>query len=249
LLAFEITRVLDKHDLASADGRVRAFELVGEILSRATPKEREEQIRTIADRLRLSPENMALLLRTGGRGVPTRGGGERRAASEGATTTRQPASSRAASLRDRVLSPEVVAEREFLVAAVCNPAEAQPLMDELAPDAFSDPVHREAFEALREALGSADPQAAIARHARGDTDVGRFFVRLAIEAESGLHGPAVLRSQYWRLYEQRLTRSIAELTAQLGRGELDEEGQRHRLRLVQMRDQVRPSMLVDIEEG
>ena len=59
----------------------------------------------------------------------------------------------------------------------------------------------------------------------------------------------MLRSQYWRLYEQRLTRSIAELTARLDRGELDEEGQRHRLKLVQMRDQVRPSMLVDIEEG
>ena len=248
LLAFEIRRVLDKHDLASADGRVRAFELVGEILSRATPKEREEQIRTIADRLRLSPENMTLLLRNGGRGAPGRDRGRGPSGTEGVTTTRQPASSRAATLRDRVLSPEVVVEREFLLAAVCNPVDALLLMDELAPDAFSDPVHREAFEALREALGSADPQAAIARHAQRDGDVGRFFVRLAIEAESGLHGPTVLRSQYWRLHEQRLTRSIAELTGQLDRGELDEEGQRHRLRLVQMRDQVRPSMLSDIEE-
>jgi DNA primase len=245
LLAFQIRRVLDKHDLATADGRVRAFELVGEILSRATPKEREEQIRTIADRLRLAPENMALLLRTGGRGGPGRG----QVAAEGVTTSRQPASSRAASLRDRLLSPEVVVEREFLVAAVCNPVDARPLMEQLDPDAFSDPVHRGAFEALREALGSADPRAAIARHAQGDSDVGRFFVRLAIEAEGGLHGSAVLRSQYWRLYEQRLTRSIAELTAQLDNGELDEAGQRHRLKLVQMRDQVRPTMLADAEEG
>ena len=249
LLAFEIGRVLDKHDLATADGRVRAFELVGETLSRATPKEREEQIRTIADRLRLSPENIALLLRNGGRGRSRRGSAGGLEASEGGTTSRRPASSRAASLRDRLLSPEVVVEREFLVAAVCNPVEALPLMDELASDAFSDPVHREAFEALREALVSSDPQAALSRHAKGETDVGRFFVRLAIEAESGLHGPAVLRSQYWRLYEQRLTRSIAELTARLDSGDLDEEGQRHRLKLVQMRDQVRPSMLVDIEEG
>ena len=63
LLRYEIRRLLDQGDTATADGRVRAFEQVRGVLARArSPKEREEEIAYIADRLRLSSENVGLLL-------------------------------------------------------------------------------------------------------------------------------------------------------------------------------------------
>ena len=64
LLGFELRQALDRSDTATADGRVRAFEEVRRIMERAVSlKEREEEIPMVADRLRLSPDSVALLLR------------------------------------------------------------------------------------------------------------------------------------------------------------------------------------------
>ncbi len=67
LLGFELRQALDKSDTATSDGRVRAFEEVRRIMERAVSlKEREEEIPIVADKLRLSADSVALLLRSPG---------------------------------------------------------------------------------------------------------------------------------------------------------------------------------------
>ncbi len=71
LLGFELRQALAKGDTSTADGRVRVFEEVREIMAGATSvKEREEEIPLLADPLRLTPESVTLLLQSG---PPTRG--------------------------------------------------------------------------------------------------------------------------------------------------------------------------------
>jgi DNA primase len=63
LLGFELRQALIRGDTGSSDGRVKAFDEVREIMSRASSvKEREEEIAVVADRLRLTPDSVALLL-------------------------------------------------------------------------------------------------------------------------------------------------------------------------------------------
>ena len=63
LLGFELRQALAKGDTSTADGRVRVFEEVPSIMAGATSvKEREEEIPLLADRLRLTPESVSLLL-------------------------------------------------------------------------------------------------------------------------------------------------------------------------------------------
>ncbi|HEY5528602.1 MAG TPA: DNA primase, partial [Thermoleophilia bacterium] len=137
LLGFEVRKALDEGDASSPEGRVRAFEIVREIMSRATsPKERQEEMAVVADRLRLSPDNVTLLLR----GEPGRKGDARAAgagrdktrAAAGAGAGRGGGNSRApfggvygrgpvGDMAGRLLGREAAVERELLVAAVCNP--------------------------------------------------------------------------------------------------------------------------------
>jgi len=240
-LRFELTRALDAADTASAAGRVRAFEVVREILSRASsPKELEEEVRTVADRLRLSPENVDLLLRAepeSAAGDPT--GGPRTGSRSGRVVP---------AYRDRVRSPEVTVEREFLLAVLSNPEEAEPILEAVTPEYFGDPLHREAFVGLKEALLDREPGEAIRRLVRQDSDLGRLFVRLALESESGHYGAAFLNERHLRLEEQHVGRTLRDL-----RGRLEAEGggadiEARLVRLQHLQHEVR-AMLANVDEG
>ena len=75
LLGFELRQALAKGNTSTADGRVRVFEEVRHIMAGATSfKEREEEIPLLADRLRLTPESVGLLLQ----GEPGSAAGTRR---------------------------------------------------------------------------------------------------------------------------------------------------------------------------
>ena len=89
LLQFHVRLALATHDLDKPDGRARAFARLREVLSEAaTPIERDEELRYVADRLQLSAESVRYLLcrqRTtrdgraagGERARPPRSGGRR----------------------------------------------------------------------------------------------------------------------------------------------------------------------------
>jgi DNA primase len=63
LLQFQIRTVLASHDLQTVDGRTRAFAVLRGILAQAaSPLERDEEVRYVADRLQLSEKNVRFLL-------------------------------------------------------------------------------------------------------------------------------------------------------------------------------------------
>jgi DNA primase len=85
LLQFHVRLALATHDLDRPDGRARAFARLREVLSEAaTPMERDDELRYVADRLQLSAESVRYLLSGSGRpatgaagsgGAPARGAG------------------------------------------------------------------------------------------------------------------------------------------------------------------------------
>jgi DNA primase len=244
LLGFELRQALARGDTATAQGRVRVFEEVGRIMGRASSlKEREEEIPLLADRLHLNEKNVNQLLRGG----PVSSHPRQSGPSGGAQPT----------LSERLLSSEAVVERDFLVAAACNPGRAVQLLEALTPEHFADPNNREVFTGLRDAFthmahpddhGTAFAQ--LKARAHGDSDAGPLFVRLVMEADQGRYSPAVLEELHLRLQEQYLSRSINTL-----RGALEESGdmeqeQRRLLHLERLLQRVRTSLTnLDPEEG
>jgi DNA primase len=244
LLGFELRQALDRGDTATADGRVRAFEEVRRIMDRAgSLKEREEEIPIVADRLRLSSDSVALLLRgPSGRRQPSA------ARSVGGRTT---------GMAERLLGNEAVIEREFLVAAACHPGRAAGILQALTPEHFSDPSNREVFIGLLEAFAgsgeSDDDPAALAglrARAHGDSEAGRFFVRLVMEADQDRYSGAVLDELHLRLQEQYFKRRINSLRGSLGEGGDMTEDQRHLFHLEQLLASVKAGLTNhDPEEG
>jgi len=242
LLGYELRRALDGSDVATVDGRVRAFDVVREILSRAaSPKEREEEMRVVADRLRLTSDNIELLLRTPSASGSSagRGGGDMPGGSAGAGPTRWPQGDVLAAYRERLRSPEATVEREFLVAAFSHPEAALPLLDGITPEHFVDPLHREVFRGLHRVLTASDPAREVISLAGADTDMGRFFVRLAVEADSALYSTAVLGERHLRLQEQFLAREVTELRRSLEQDGVESDAEQRLLRLEQLLHQVR----------
>jgi DNA primase len=241
LLGFELRQALARGDSATADGRVRAFDEVRQIMNRASSlKEREEEIPLVADKLRLSPDSVALLLRGA---APTRA----RPGRAGAQT----------SLTQRLLGSEGAVERDFLVAAVCNPGRAVQILEALTPEHFGDPSNREVFMGLREALAlMTDPEdhkaafAELKARAHADSDAGPLFVRLVMEADQGRYPPALLEELHFRLQKQHLTREINALRSTLDGGGDIEERQRRLVHLERLLERVRVGLnSLDPEEG
>jgi len=205
----------------------------------------------VADRLRLSSDSVALLLQGSGRGGAPGNArpGPRGPDPRGAYTQRE--------LAQRLLSSEAVLEREFLVAAACNPSRAAQLLEALSPEHFADPSNREVFAGLRDALAPAenadDGHTAVSRlkaKAHGDSEAGRFFVRLVMEADQGRYAPPVLEELHLRLQEQYLKREIRGLREGLEQGGDTEGKQRRLFRLEQLLQAVRANLTnLDPEEG
>ena len=78
LLQFHVRLALDSHDLDKPDGRARAFAQIREVLTEAaTPMERDDELRYVADRLQLSPESVRYLLSGSGNPSGSATGGSR----------------------------------------------------------------------------------------------------------------------------------------------------------------------------
>ena len=162
-------------------------------------------------------------------------------------------------MADRLLGSENVIEREFLVAAACHPSRAVAFLQALTPEHFSDPSNREVFEGLRDAFSplgdTADGRKALAglqTRAHGDSDAGRLYVRLVMEADQERYPVAVLEELHLRVQAQYFKRRIAELRGALEQGGDVEQEQRQRqlFHLEQLHASVRASLTnLDPEEG
>lgn len=250
LLAFELRRALGRYDVATSEGRVQAFDELRAILSRtSSPKEREEQMAFIADRLRLSPDNIALLLkdRPSVRVDTTASRSVTGATGRGGEST----------LSRRLLTTEVAVERDFLMAAVCNPSHSLPMLEALTREHFTDEGNREVYVGVLEALRLMTDKTKqdealqlLRQHARGDSEAGRVFVRLLMELDEGRYGRAVLDELYLRLQEQHLIREIGRLREAVEEGGHTEADERHLYQLEKLVQQVRSSLSnLDPEEG
>lgn len=244
LLGFELRQALDRGDTTTAQGRVRAFEQVRSIMARASSaKEWEEQLPLLEDRLRLNEASVRELLRS----RPPAVQGRRRGRADRAKPD----------LQALILSSEATVERDFLVAAVCNPERAVDVLQAVTPDHFSDPGNREVFEVLRETLAamaaSVDLNAAIAQltaHAHSDSAAGPLFVRLVMEADQGRYSPAVLEELHLRLQQHYLDRQIRMLRSTLDDGGDVAARQRRLFDLERLLQDVRTSLMnLDPEEG
>jgi DNA primase len=236
LLGFELRQALAKGDTATADGRVRVFEQVRRIMAGAASfKEREEEIPLLADRLRLTPDSVTLLLQA--EPASSRG---RAAAGKAEARGELP-------LARRVLGSEASLEQDFLVAAVCNLERASQFLQVLTPEHFADPSKREVFAVLKEAVaaGKGDRAAVLAAlqaRAREGSESGPLFVRLVMEADQGRYDSTVLEELHLRLQEQHLMRQIGRLRSALeGDGDVAET-QRHLIRLERLLQSVRASL-------
>jgi DNA primase len=250
LLGFELRQALIRGDTGSSDGRVKAFDEVREIMSRASSvKEREEEIAVVADRLRLTPDSVALLLNE----APAVRAGARTGKDAGAG----PATDTRTLIVGRLLDSEAAMEQDFLVAAVCNPDRAVTVLEALTPEHFTDRSNQEVYRGLLDALKlmtkTKDQSAALAQlrtQAQGDSEAGRLFVRLVLEADQGRYAPAVLEELHLRLQEQYLRRAINRQRADLDDGGDVEANQRRLFQLERLHQSVRMSLKnLDPEEG
>ena len=242
LLGFELRQALTKGDTVTSQGRIRLFEEVRTIMSRASSaKEQEEEMALVSDRLHLDEKSMRQLLENG----PSRS----RSGQNRQSSAVQPTLSR------MLLTANV--ERDFLVAAACNPQRAAALLDALTPEHFTDPNNREVFTGLRDAFAimsaAGDSSAALvqlASKAHGDSPAGPLFVRLVMEADQGRYSPAVLDELHLRLQEQHLGNQIKALQAQFDQGGDIGELQRRLLHLQRLLQGVHGSLInLDPEEG
>ncbi len=223
LLQFQIRTVLASHDLKTVDGRMRAFAVLRGILAQAaSPLERDEEVRYVADRLQLSEENVRFLLSDDAASA-----GARRAALMGgaASATRERSSARR-SAEERVLMGTHELEVSFLAACLALPDPGRDYLLAIDEGFFSSEASRGAYRAVVERLG---PKPA------GKTDEGHGKVRdggvaddgtvaaIVLRAAAESFTPIVLQELFLRVQEVQVGRLIAKLKAAMGRDDSEDE--------------------------
>ena len=142
LLQFHVRLALATHDLDKPDGRARAVARLKEVLSEAaTPIERDEELRYIADVLQLSAESAGYLLQAGGRP------GDGRAAAHGRRDA-PPEGGRAAAAIGGAHELEV----RFLAGCLAQPEKGREVLAGLDESFFASAETRAALGSVKARL-------------------------------------------------------------------------------------------------
>jgi len=216
LLQFHVRLALESNDLARPDGRAQAFaQLKGVLAEAATPIERDEELRTIADRLHLSEESVRYLL----------------SASSGAGGARSPAPAGSAAARAAGPAGAAVGgvhelEVRFLAGCLALPDKGRDVLGGLDEGVFASAETKAACRWVKARLTSADA---------GKNEDSVDCAPDAADGVSGVVAEVVLRSGrerftvavvdelFLRLQEAQVSRLIARLKAAAG---TDETGTR-----------------------
>jgi DNA primase len=202
LLQFQVRSVLSVHDLAKPDERTKAFTLLAGVLGEAaSPIERDEEVRFVADRLSLSEENVRYLLTTAGAAGRARTAGEKRApAPQGAQA--------------RVLTGAHELEVRFLAACLSLPAKGRDYLIEIDEEYFTGEPTRAAYDLAKKRLGIA-PAGEVQQMAEsapdwaeGENDV---FAEVVMRASLEPGSPHVAEEMFLRLQEARVVRLVTKL--------------------------------------
>ena len=195
LLQFHVRSVLSAHDLAKPEERTRALALLRAVLAQAaSPLERDEEVRYVADRLRLSPESVRHLLSgLAAGGAPGAGSAAAQAA---------PA---------RLLSAERELEARFLAACLALPERGRELVAAVDESSFTSADARRAWDVVRERLerpraGKMSSEAGSAQMTPGG-EAG-MASEVIVRATSELFTERVLEELHLRLQEARVSRLI-----------------------------------------
>ena len=234
LLQFHVRLVLEGNDLAKPDGRAQAFaQLKGVLAEAATPIERDEELRTIADRLRLSEESVRYLLSAA-------------SAEQGAASRAAPASPGGASRA--AVGPAAAAvggvhelEVRFLAGCLALPDKGRDVLEGIDDGTFASAETKAACRWVKARLTGADAgkktsPVASAPEAPDETSdvVAEVVLRSGRERFTG----AVIDELFLRLQEAQIGRLLARLKAAAGTDETgtreaklaELEGVRRRLR-------------------
>lgn len=195
LLEYQVHAALSSFNLDLAEERVRAFGELRKVLSGATdPVERDELLRVVSDRLRLSAENVAYLMESASEEEDSADGGHQR----------------------RVLTQEEVTERSFLSMCLARPGEAGRFIQEMTEAHFTSDTNRAAFSWVATRLGSERAESSLKGPFSTD-ELKRVSIlpELVIRAETEGSEPEALPELFLRLCEADLQRKIGGLKARL----------------------------------
>jgi DNA primase len=211
LLEYQVQATLQTAGLESSQGRVQAFSALKQVLAGAASAiERDEQLRIIADRLRLSPENVAYLMMS----APLNDSDE-----DGRT-------------RQRVLSHEEIAERSFLSLCLEKPGEARRYLQQMTDAYFTTEPTRAAFVWVREKLDE--------KHHGSEIDAARMpmdklarevLPELVIRSKTEISAPEALPEYFFRLCEAEISRRIGDMKSKITAGSENDDELRELYRL------------------
>jgi hypothetical protein len=190
---------LDSHDLDKPDGRARAFAQIREVLTEAaTPMERDDELRYVADRLQLSPESVRYLLSGSGNPSGSATGGSR------PTTARD---------SGPAVAPGGAHELEvrFLAGCLAQPEAGQKALTGVDEGFFATAETRAALAAVKTRL-AADGAGNTLQTAENEAAGGggsEVLAEVIVRAGRERFTPTVVEELFLRLQEAQVGRLIA----------------------------------------
>jgi DNA primase len=239
LLQFHVRTVLSAHDLAKPEERTRALALLRGVLAQAaSPLERDEEVRFVADSLRLSPESVRHLLSGfAAGGAPGAGSG----AGPTAPT--------------RLLSAERELEARFLAACLALPERGRELVAAVDDSFFTGLEARCALEGVRLRLepqraGKKSREVMPAPAAPGEE--GDMLPEVVVRASTEQFSERVVQELYLRLQEAHVSRLIRVARSRLKVSAEADEARQEETRLQELegiRRRLREAIrLIPVEE-
>ena len=203
LLQFHVRLALATHDLDKPDGRARAFaQLKGVLSEAATPIERDEELRHVADRLQLSAESVRYLLAGSGRSAE---GGD--AAGEGRSQPPQGGGAAAAVGGAHEL------EVRFLAGCLAQPQKGRAVLAGVDESFFATAETRAALRVVKARLereGAGNTLQTAAKAAE-EGDDGEALAEVVVRAGRERFTATVVDELFLRVQEAHVSRLIARL--------------------------------------
>jgi DNA primase len=221
LLQFHVRLALASHDLNKPDGRASAFARLRGVLSEAaTPIERDEELRYIADRLQLSAESVRYLLSGAGASL---------------ASTRTPAEQSASPPLRGAAAGAIGGGHElevrFLAGCLARPEKGRDMLAGLDDKYFATAETRAAFHAVQRRL---EPQSAgNTLQTAGkdgmraeDASGGEVLAEVVVRAGRERYTAAVVDELFLRLQEAQVGRLIARLKVAVRTDDTGKKGER-----------------------
>ncbi len=216
LLQFHVRLALATHDLDRPEGRARAFARLREVLSEAaTPMERDDELRYVADKLQLSAESVRYLLSGGGR--PATGpaaGGSRGAPPRSGGSAVAPGGAHELEVR-------------FLAGCLAQPGPGREALAGVDEGFFATAETRAALRRVKQRLAvdgdgntspPADEQAVV-------DDGAEAFAEVIVRAGRERFTATVVKELFLRLQEAQVGRLMARLKVTMSSDDIGKQGE------------------------